>query len=187
MVEQDPLSPEQKEALALASERSKKILGAGKVAAFNGWTLGVIGGLSILSGLFSLTGFVVGVLIAIVAWNEFRGRALIRKLEPAGPILLAKNQVGLMGVVIAYCVWSMYVTVASPSSELAELDEVFELLPEGLVTDLTLLVYGTVIAVTLIVQGLNARYYFARIELLRDYLDETPGWILDMQRTTLDG
>ena len=181
-----PLSPQQQEELALATDRSKKILAAAKVATFNGWTLGVIGGVSILFGLFSLTGFIVGVFLVIVARNEFRGRALIRHLEPRGPLLLAKNQLGLIGLVTVYCLWSMYTTVANPSSQSRELEELVGL-PSGSVTDLTLMVYGVVIVLTLIVQGLNARYYFVRVQQLRDHLAQTPKWIVDMQRITRDG
>lgn len=181
-----PLSPQQQEVLALATGRSKGILSAAKVATFNGWTFGVIGALSILFGLFSLTGFIVGVLLVIVARNEFRGRALIRRLEPRGAMLLAKNQIGLIVIVIAYCLWSMYTTVAHPSSEITQLEELTGL-PSGLVTDLTLMVYIIVIVLTLLFQGLNARYYFVRIQQLKDYLEQTPKWIVDMQRITLDG
>ncbi len=181
-----PLSPQQQEELALATDGSKKILAAAKVATFNGWTLGVLGVLSILFGLFSLTGFIVGVFLVIVARNEFRGRALIRQFEPRGALLLAKNQIGLIGIVIAYCLWSMYTTVANPSGQTAELEELAGL-PSGLVTELTLMVYGVVIVLTLLFQGLNARYYFVRSQQLKDYLERTPEWIVDMQRITLNG
>jgi len=182
---QNPLSREQQEALALATQRSKKILAAGKVATLNGWTLGVIGGVSILFGFFSLSGFIVGVSLVIVARNEFRGRALIRRLDPRGAMLLVKNQIGLIGVVIAYSLWSIYSTIANVSSETTQLEELAGL-PSGLVTDLTVMVYGVVIVLTLLVQGLNARYYFMRIQQLKDYVDQTPAWIIDMQRMTLD-
>lgn len=181
-----PLSPEQREELAVATDRRKKILTAAKVATFNGWTLGAIGALSILVGLFSQTGFIVGVALVIVARNEFRGRGLIRQLEPRGAMLLAKNQIGLIGIIIAYCLWSMYITVANPSGETTEWEELVGL-PPGLVTDLTLTVYGVVIVLTLLFQGLNARYYFLRVQQLKDYLEQTPRWVVDMQRVTLDG
>jgi len=180
-----PLSPEQQEELALATDRRRKILTAAKVATFNGWTLGIIGAVSILFGVFSLTGFIVGVFLVIVARNEFRGRGLVRRLEPRGAMLLAKNQIGLIGIIIAYCLWSMYVTVASPSGEITELEELVGLSP-GLVTDMTLTAYGIVIVLTLLFQGLNARYYFLRVQQLKDYLEQTPKWVVDMQRITLD-
>ena len=55
-------------------------------------------------------------------------------------------------------------------------------LPADFVTDVTVTVYLAVIALTLILQGLNARYYFVRLELLDDYLRETPDWIVDLQK-----
>lgn len=180
-----PLSPEQQEELALATDRRRKILTAAKVATFNGWTLGIIGAVSILFGVFSLTGFIVGVFLVIVARNEFRGRGLVRRLEPRGAMLLAKNQIGLIGIIIAYCLWSMYVTVVSPSGEITELEELVGLSP-GLVTDMTLTAYGIVIVLTLLFQGLNARYYFLRVQQLKDYLEQTPKWVVDMQRITMD-
>ncbi len=183
--DQGPLSPEQKEDLTRATERAGKILGAGKVATFNGWTLGVIGAISLLFGLFSLTGFIAGACLLIVAWNEFRGRNMLRHFDPQGPDLLWKNQVGLMSLVIAYCGWSMYRTVAFPSSEIAQLEELAGL-PADFVTDLTLSAYGAAILLTLLFQGLNARYYFARVQMLADYLRETPDWIVDLQKINVE-
>ncbi len=183
--DQGPLSPEQKEDLTRATERAGKILGAGKVATFNGWTLGVLGAISLLFGLFSLTGFIAGVCLLVVAWNEFRGRNMLRLFDPQGPDLLWKNQVGLMSAVIAYCAWSMYKTVAFPSSGVAQLEELAGL-PADSIANLTLLVYGIAILLTLLFQGLNARYYFARVQMLADYLRETPDWIVDLQKINVE-
>ena len=77
------------------------------------------------------------------------------------------------------------VTVVSPSGEITELEELVGLSP-GLVTDMTLTAYGIVIVLTLLFQGLNARYYFLRVQQLKDYLEQTPKWVVDMQRITLD-
>jgi hypothetical protein len=180
-----PLSPEQQQQLRDAQARAGSFLGAAKVAAFNGWTVGFFAVVSILLGLFSLTGFVIGVGLAIVARNELVGRSRLRALDPAGPELLWRNQIGLMALIIAYCAWSMYATVAFPDPEMAELTE---LLGEGtgeLVASLTLTVYAAVIVATVLFQGLNARYYFVRGARLRAYLRETPAWILDLQRSAL--
>lgn len=165
-------------------ERAGSFLGAAKVAAFNGWTIGFFAVVSILFGLFSMTSLMVGVGLAVVARNEFAGRDRIRAFDPSGPELLWRNQVGFMALIVAYCVWSIYRTVAVSDPQMSEL---VELLGEGtdeLVQSLTLTVYGTVIVVTGIFQGLNARYYFARVARLRDYIRDTPEWILDLQRST---
>jgi hypothetical protein len=89
-------------------------LGAAKVAAFNGWTLAVFAAVSILFGLFSLTGFLVGVGLAVVARNELLGRRRILAYDPGGFTLLWRNQVGLMALIVVYCAWSMYRTTAAP-------------------------------------------------------------------------
>lgn len=182
---QGPLSPEQREELTTATDRAGKILGAGKVASFNGWTLGVIGAISLLFGLFSLTSFIAGACLLAVAWNEFRGRDMLRSFNPQGPDLLWKNQAGLMSLVIAYCAWSIYKAKAHPSAEVAQLEELAGL-PADFITDMTVTVYASAILLTLLFQGLNARYYFARVQMLADYLRETPDWIVDLQKINVE-
>ncbi|MCZ6758977.1 MAG: hypothetical protein O7D29_01175 [Gemmatimonadetes bacterium] len=178
-----PLSPQQQEELTRANERAKKVLSATKVATFNGWTIGIFAAITLLFALFSVTALVVGAGMAIVAWNEFRGRTLLRRFDPHGPRLLGRNQLGFMGLLIGYGLWGIFRTLTNPIPQLEELEAVVG--PVGdLVTDLVVVVYGGVILLSLIFPGLNARYYFARIRLVRGYLDETPAWIIDVQRSS---
>jgi len=51
---------------------------------------------------------------------------------------------------------------------------------------MTVTVYGAAILLTLLFQGLNARYYFARVQMLADYLRETPDWIVDLQKINVE-
>ena len=142
--------------------------------------------MSILFGLFSLPGFLVGVGLAVVARNEFVGRSRILSYDAAGFELLWRNQIGLMALIVLYCVWSMYSAATVPDPELAELTE---LLGEGtgeLLQSLTLGMYATVIVATVLFQGLNARYYHVRIARLQEYLSETPAWVLDVQRSVAE-
>lgn len=178
-----PLSPEQQEKLASANARAQKILAATKVATFNGWTIGAFAAITLPFALFSLTALVIGVGMAIVARNEFRGRGLLRRFDPHGPQLLWRNQVGFMTLIIGYCVWSIYSALTNPIPQLEELEAAMGA-TAGLVTNLTVAVYSVVIVLTLVFQGLNARYYFARIKLVQGYLEETPVWIIDLQRAT---
>ena len=136
---QSPLSPSQQEDFAQAGERARKILAAAKVATFNGWTLGVFAAISLLFGLFSMTGFIVGICLAVVAWNEFRGRGLLRRFDLRGLKLLVRNQIALMSLVVAYCLWSMYRAVTDPSDEVVRLEELAGLSGD-FVTNLTMAV-----------------------------------------------
>ena len=81
-----------------------------------------------------------------------------------------------MALIVAYCVWSIFVAIAVPDPEMAELTD---LLGEGtgeLVQSLTVIVYIVVIVATVIFQGLNARYYYVRTARIRDYVRDTPPW-----------
>ena len=180
-----PLTPEQHKDLSDAKERAGSFLGAAKVATFNGWTVGFFAVVSILSGLVSPTGFLVGVGLAVVARNELVGRARLRALDPSGLELLWRNQVGFLTLIIAYCGWSMYRAVAAPNPQLAQFTEFLGEDMENLIQSLTLTLYSVVIVATGIFQGLNARYYFVRVSRIRDYVRDTPRWVLDLQRSTL--
>ncbi len=178
-----PLSSEQRKELSEANERAAKVLGAAKVATFNGWTIGIFAAIGLLFGIFSVTALVMGVGMGLVARNEFRGRKLLRQFDPLGPRLLGRNQLGFMGLIIVYCLWSMYQIVSDPMTATKGLEAITDSFGP-LVTNLALAVYGTVIVLTALFQGLNARYYFVRIERVEDYLRETPGWIVEIQRST---
>lgn len=178
-----PLSPDQQEQLALANRRAKKVLGAAKVATFNGWSIGLFAAINLLFAIFSFTALVMAIGLAVVARNEFRGRSLLRSFSPHGGRLLGKNQLGFMGLLIAYCLWSIYGTITNPITEIAGMEVLTEAVGD-LVTDLTMAVYGVVIVVSVLVQGLNARYYFARARLVEEYVRETPEWIVELQRSS---
>ena len=183
MTAPQPLTPEQQKVLEQAGERARAFTGAARVAAFNGWSIGFFAAVTLLFGIFNLTALVLGVGMAVVARNEFKGRAGTLAADPAGPGLLWRNQVGFMGLIIVYCLWSMYSTVANPDPQMAELTELLGGDMDELVRSLTLTVYGAVIAATALFQGLNARYYFRRVAMIEEYLSETPAWVLELQES----
>ena len=178
-----PLSPEEHETLRIANEGlNKRILGAAKVATFNAWSLAVFGGLSLMTGLFSLTGLVVGAGLLAFARHEFRGRALLRKLDTEGPRILVRNQIGLAGGVLAYCAWSSYGAWVNRGDELAALEAALGVSADD-VAGLTVAVYAIIFVVTGIVLAFTARYHSVRGRRLEQYLGETPEWVVDIQRS----
>jgi len=184
----DPtLSPEQHRTLDEARTRARKILSATKVAAFNAWTIGAFAVATILFGFGNPAVLALGAGMAVVARNEFRGRAMLRRFEPAGARLLGRNQLGFMGLIVAYCLWSMYrVQTAPPDPEMQQLQDLAGV-GADLIRQLSLVLYGCAIAATGLFQGLNARYYFKRVGMVAAYLSETPAWVVDLQRSaTLD-
>ncbi len=181
MPHQSPLSPDEQEQLAHAGLRVAKIMSAARVAAFNGWTLGAFAVISLLFSFSSLTALLMGLGLGWVAWNEFKGKNRIRTLDVTAPDFLGKNQLGLMALIVVYSLVSIYRALTQPLPHLSELEEAIG--PVGdLITSLAVSVYISVIVLTILFQGLNARYYFARREMLASYMAETPTWIIKIQK-----
>ncbi len=183
----DPtLTPEQLSALRDARDRAKRILSAAKVASFNGWTIGIFAGLTVLFGVTSPLLLALGVGMGIVARNELRGCSLLRALDARGPRLLVRNQVGFMALVVAYCVWSLVRTYTHPDPQWAQLQELAGL-EAGFIRDFVVAAYAVAILLTMLFVGLNARYYARRIPMLEKYLAETPPWVVELQRSASAG
>ena len=192
-----PLLPEHLQQLAQANQRAAKLRKAGGVALFNAVTVGIFAGASLLFALVSplfgewdLLALAMGLGFAAVAWNEFRGRKLIRGFDPRGPGVLGWNQLGLMGLLIGYCAWQIAKAWFGPNPYAEAIERgpmlASTLGPLGdLYKTLTIVVYGAVIAGTVLFQGLNALYYFTRRKHLVAYLDETPPWVVQLQRHSL--
>ncbi len=182
MPEPGPLTAEQEQELADARERARSFMGAARAATFNVWSIGIFAALTLLFGVFSLTALILGLGLAAVTWTEYRGRRMLRSFDPEGPRLLGRNQIGLMVLIVAYALWSMYQTRTHPDPELAQMDQILGGDTSGLIASLTTIVYIGVIAATGLFQGLMARYYFKRIPMVEAYVRETPAWVLDLQR-----
>jgi hypothetical protein len=189
-----PLTPEQMQMIAAAQRRHRKIRGAGRMALINVFLLGSVGAVSLLAALGALlagsvdpAGLVMGAGLTALAWNEYRGRRLLLGLQPKGPIILGWNQLALLGLVVGYAAIMLAQALSGPNPY----DEIIRAEPmaERMVGDIgrlyrqiSILLYGSLIAATLVFQGLAAWYYFSRGRLLRDYLHQTPGWIVELQR-----
>jgi hypothetical protein len=190
-----PLSPENYKELAQAQERAKKIRKAGGVANFNGWTTGIFAALSLPFTFVSVEGFLITLGLSIVAWNEFRGRKRMLNFDPSGPVVLGWNQVGFLALIVGYCCWSIYTGLNGSGELTKQLQADPELARamrdfgdfEGLQRMLVLSIYGTVIVLSVFFQGFNALYYFSRRKLVVAYLQETPAWVLELQRSAAAG
>lgn len=186
-----PLSAAHRRELAVARDRAKSIRKAARVAAFNGWTTALA---AACSGMFLLfdrgpVAIVLTLGLSIVAYNEFRGRKRLLNFDPSGATLLGWNQLGLLAMIIAYCVWMLTGSSAEAASALsAQMQstserEVLDMLGdlEGLYKTVTLAVYGGVIVLSVIFQGGNALYYFTRRRHVEDFIAETPEWVREVQ------
>jgi len=152
------------------------------MAAVNGWVLAISAGLTAPFAPFSGVAFILLFALGLLAWNEFRGRKMLDAFDEAGPDLLWKNQIGLMAVVVGYCLWGIRTAVAGPvNPSLAQLEEFVPEIAE-MVSQAAIAVYALIILLTVLLQGVMARFYHNRIALVRDYLAETPDWAVDVIR-----
>jgi len=186
-----PLTALQLRKLNQASIRHKRLSRAAKIATFNGTTIAIFAAVALVSGVFDTLSLVVGVVLAALAWNEFRGRNLLRSMDMSAPRALGWNQLGLMALVTGYALWKIYFALTGPSAYAAQIaaypqiETMFAL--TRLEKTLTTSVYGSLIAVTVICQGGCAWYYFSRAKYLRAYVSDTEPWIVDIQRASRDG
>ena len=187
-----PLDESHHRALAAATERAEPIRRAVRVATFNAWTTGILAVLSAPFALFSLAGFLVFAALAVVAWNEFRGRRRLLEYDPAGATILGWNQLGLLAMITVYCVWALYSNLWGSGSIEAQLRANPQLGPtinsiegfDDLYRTIVVVLYGSVIVLSAIFQGANALYYFSRRKYVEAYVHETPAWVMDLQRAT---
>jgi hypothetical protein len=185
----DPFSPEIVHELELARLRGRKIRRAAGVASFTGWTVSICAAVTLLFGIFSITSLLLGGALAVVGYNEFSGAKMLRRLDLRAPRRLGFNQIGLCGVLIVYSLWSIHSTLAAPSpyaAVLASEGQAAGMLGsiEQLQTTVTLVVYGSLIIVSIVFQGSMAWYYFTRGRYIKTYISETRPCIVDLQRAT---
>jgi len=191
-----PLSPENLRQIELANIRAKKIRKAGAMAMFNGITFACFAGFSalyaigsLMFGEFNVVATVMAGGLGLAAFNEFKGRRLFRGFDRRAPRLLGWNQLFLMALLIGYCAWMIADAYFGPppyAAEIAAEPMLADTLGpwSDLRLELTLALYGAVLVGAIIFQGLSAVYYFTRAKHLRTYLDETPDWVVDVQRRT---
>ena len=167
-------------------QRAGKVLGAAKVAALTGWTVGAFGVLSLLFSLLSPTGVLVGGALVAVAWNELEGRKLLLRFDPEGPRRLARNQLWLLAVIALYCGWAIYKARFRPSAEIGELESLLGL-GKGFFTGAAVAGYAMVLVVGAAFQWGMYRYHAARTRLVEEYVAHTPAWIVEVQRVVKGG
>jgi hypothetical protein len=188
----NPLSISHRRELADARDRAKAIRKAARVAAFNGWTTGFCAACSAMFLAFDRSPLAIAITLAlsIIAFNEFRGRKRLLNFDPTAATMLGWNQLGLLAMIIAYCLWMLHGSSAELDSALkshhlnsASERELLAMTGdlEGLVRTATLALYWGVIALSVVFQGGNTIYYFTRRRHVEDFIAETPQWVRDVQ------
>src|SRR5690606_5451463 len=111
-----------------------------------------------------------------------------RRMDVSALRTLACNQLAFGGLIVAYALWQFVATLLGPGpyAQYMQTDpQVAQMLAsvEQLVTALTLSIYACMVPLAVVFQGGTAWYYHSRIKPVRAYLDRTPPWVLDLQRS----
>ena len=185
--EGSPLSPEHLKQMEEARQRAKKIRRCIAVANFDGWSVGVFGALTLLFGVFTLTGWLLGGGMLAVAYVELSAVPSLKRLEPSVTKRLGWNQIALSAILLTYALWSLYAAWFGPdplAEAIASAPETAEMLApfSSIARLINAAVYIALAGVAIIAQGGTALYYFTRAKYIRAYRDQTPRWIIEMQR-----
>lgn len=135
----------------------------------------------------STTSLVAGLALTGLAYNEFRGRRQIKQLDPLGPRTLGINQLVCCLLIALYCGLQLYKTIFGPGTYAQAIEdnpEIASMLEPmaDLLQTATIATYLLVFVVGVAAQAATAWYYFSRKKHLDAYLQQTPGWVLDLDR-----
>jgi len=180
-------SPEHLAQLDAARLTARKISRAASVANFDGWTIAAFAAITLVFSLASISGIALGLGMTYVAWRELSSGAALKKLHPAAPRRLAKNQIVLCGMLVLYFGWALYQDLSEPGASaqiLAQAPDAQGMLGDidQISREITIWMYIGLMVASILAQGGAAWYYSSREKLLQKYLATTPKWIIDYQR-----
>jgi cytochrome b len=177
--------------LALATKAWGKMRRLASYAAFDGWTLAVLGALSLICGGYgSASALLISFVLIGAGVFEIISVRRLRQLQPTAIPHLAYNQFGLAAALIIYSLFSL-IQAHLHGGNSGVSSEVEQALSDAggstsdaraQVTSLMDIFYSCLIAFALVWQGGTGLYYLSRRKALQEYLDQTPDWIQQMQR-----
>jgi hypothetical protein len=182
-----PPSTEIPQQLAAATSAWKKMRRLASYGLFDGYTLTVLGALSLICGGYSsIVGLMVSFGLLGTGIFEIREVYRLRRLHSSAITRLAYNQMVLAGILIAYALINLVQSrsggglspeVQQSLSQLGSTDEI-----QGAASSVIQILYSGLIGFAVVVQGGTALFYFSRRVHLQRYLADTPEWIQQMQR-----
>jgi hypothetical protein len=181
-------SPQHLEQINAARIRGKKIKRCASTAMFSAWTIAIFGALTLVTSIGSFYGMMLGAGMCVLSHFEFRGAKEIRKLDPTAPRRLARNQMIMCVLLLAYSVGSLHSALTGPSDidqQLGNDPEVRQMLGSS-IGDMektgAVLLYSLVGVAALLGCGGTALYYNSRKKFIEAYVRETPSWIVQLER-----
>ena len=175
-----------------AALRRRPIQGAARTAHTSAIVMLAIGVSAVPLSLLwpSWDGILTAAALCAVGVLEYEGFRRMRRADPAAARFLGRNQLALLGIIIAYSVIQMVTfspkqvkeAAISPEarSQLAALPEMQKAIDAEIDRYAPLATYGfygLVIFLSLLCQGGLAMYYFTRRRHLEAFHSQTPPWV----------
>src|SRR5450432_1548775 len=179
-----PATPQHLAQIVAARVLGVKIRRVISVAKFSGWTIAIFAAITALSGLASPPAFLLGAGMGVIAYFELRGAGEIKRLDRSAPKRLAINQLAFMIMLILYAAYELVANLRTPMdlSEIGNADPQMLQTIREMAKPITIAIYVTIMIAAILGPGLTAVYYYTRTKYIDRYLQETPPWILDLQR-----
>lgn len=178
--------------IVAARQLGRKIRRAASVARINGWISAVFAALTLLSGVRSVAALILGTAMAVISYFEFQGARGLMRLDVSAPRRLATNQLALALLLFCFAATCLLMSLSGPTELLsAPLAEAVAADPQlagmmaplqDLAWQIHVLAYAILMIIAPAGPGLLAGYYLSRRRHLQAYLQQTPTWIVELQR-----
>lgn len=170
---------------AAAKAAYRRITRAAAFAAFTGWSLIVFAFITLIIAVFGdPMSYLLAAAMIVLAINEIRGAAQVRRLEPSGATLLGRNELALAAAIFAYGLWSAYTTSRgsplTPSGD-PSVDAMMQRMSNS-IRPLVITVYIGVGVLAGALEAFHAWYSFRRKPMIEAFLREQPDWIVESFR-----
>ncbi|WP_428940915.1 hypothetical protein [Fontivita pretiosa] len=178
--------------IAAARQLGRKVRRAVNVARINGWISAIFAAVTLLSASRSVSAMVLGAGMAVISYVEFHGARGLERLDLSAPRRLAANQLALALLLFGYAAMCLWMSLSSPSELLsAEMAQAVAADPQlagmmaplqDLVRQIHILVYAILMIIAPAGPALLALYYLSRRRHIQACLQQTPQWIVELQR-----
>jgi len=178
--------PQHLEQIAAARLRGTRIRRAAMMASISGWSMAIFGGITLLSGLFDPAALLLGAGLSLAACLELRGARELRRLDVTAPKRLARNQILLGSMIVGYAAFQLYRALTGPgliSSQSSD-PQVGQMLGsfDDVARSITMIFYGAIMLVGIVVPALTAFYYASRRKYVEDFVEKAAPWIVELNR-----
>ena len=174
--------------LQTARASMKKIRRAVLSARLEGYSIAIFGALSLAFSFGNIGDMLLAGVLTAIGIVEIIGAGKLARLDLGASRLLAFNQLTLAVLILLYALWNIHGQLANPDaaleglspSDIQAIDQSSGVL--SMTNEIMMVVYVGMIVAAL-AEAAMALYYHTRAAHIRQFIAQTPEWIVAMQKT----